>query len=203
MKSSLKRNSKNSESDSAASGEGRPRATPRKDEGTVKKIREIRNARRREEKTASQARSTIQFLTFLLDGELFAVDISSVREVLDYTRVTRVPRTLPHIKGIINLRGNVVSVTDLRQRLGMPPLPRIEDACVIIVDVGSEGDAFPVGLLADSVQAVTDVPQDQVDAAPKVGIQLKAEYINGIAKIDEDYAIILAVDRIILGTEKE
>ncbi len=143
----------------------------------------------------------LQFLTFVLQKGLFAIDITTVREVLDDIRITRVPKSRPHILGVINLRGNVVSVTDLRRCIGMPSLDSPEDGCIIIVDVEENGEIFPLGLLADSVEAVVDLTDRDLSAAPKVGMNLRPEFTSGLAHIEDDYAIILAPDRILLSEE--
>src|SRR5512139_1961929 len=95
---------------------------------------------------------TSQYLTFTLDGELFALDIAKVREVLEFTGVTKVPRTPDFLRGVINLRGNVVPVVDLRLKFGMTRTERSVNTCVIIVEVSVDGETTILGALADSVQ---------------------------------------------------
>src|SRR5512145_2575835 len=100
---------------------------------------------------------TAQYLTFKLDDETFALDISKVREVLDFTTVTRVPRTPEFMRGVINLRGSVVPVVDLRLKFGMTRTENGLSTCIIITEVTVDGDTTILGCLADSVQEVLDL----------------------------------------------
>ncbi len=146
-------------------------------------------------------KDTSQYLTFTLGEETFAIEISNVREVTDYTEITAVPR-MPHwLKGVINLRGNVVSVIDLRLKLGMPVLERTIDTCIVIMEVRMDGDIMPVGIVADSVQEVIHLLPEQISPAPKVGTGLNTEYIKGVGKRRDHFIIILNIDKIVSDTE--
>ena len=144
---------------------------------------------------------TDQYLTFTLDQEVFAVEISRVREVIDYINVTRVPRMPVFLRGVINLRGNVVPVIDLRQILGMRAIEKTVDTCIVIAEILMEGEALHVGMLADSVQEVIDVDVGQIDPPPKLGAMLDTSFIRGMGKRDEGFFIILNIDRVLSGSE--
>lgn len=139
---------------------------------------------------------TTQYLTFTLSNEVFALDITKVREVLDFSSLTKVPRTPDFLRGVINLRGSVVPVVDLRLKFGMPMTERTVNTCVIITEVTVDGDTTVLGALADSVQEVLDLDPVNIAPAPKIGTTLRTEFIKGMGKRDERFVIILDIDRI-------
>src|SRR5512134_1012159 len=139
---------------------------------------------------------TTQYLTFRLEEEIFALDISKVREVLDFTSITKVPRTPDFMRGVINLRGSVVPVVDMRLKFGMSKTERTVNTCIIIVEISVDGDTTVLGALADSVQEVLDLEPQQIEPAPRIGTRLRTEFIRGMGKRDEQFVIILDIDRI-------
>jgi purine-binding chemotaxis protein CheW len=144
---------------------------------------------------------THQYLTFKLDEEVFALGIDKVREVLDYTSVTKVPQTPDFMRGVINLRGGVVPVIDMRLKFGMPRTEQTVNTCIIIVEVAVEGETVILGALADSVQEVLDLEPHQIEAAPKIGTRLRTDFIRGMGKRDERFIIILDIDKVFSGDE--
>ena len=137
-----------------------------------------------------------QYLTFRLGEEVFALEIGQVREVLDYTAITRVPRMPAFMRGVINLRGSVVPVVDLRLKFGMTETERTVNTCIIIVEIELEGERTVIGALADSVQEVIDLEPGQIEPAPRIGTSLDAAFIRGMGKRDERFVIILDIDRV-------
>lgn len=142
-----------------------------------------------------------QFLTFRLDGEVFALGIDKVREVLDYTTVTRVPQTPEFMRGVINLRGSVVPVIDMRLKFGMAKSEETVNSCIIIVEIGLDGDSTILGAQADSVQEVVDLEPNQIEPAPHIGSRLRTEFIRGMGKRDDQFIIILDIDKVFTGEE--
>lgn len=142
-----------------------------------------------------------QYLTFMLGEEGFAIEISRVREVLDFTDLTKVPRTPDYMRGVINLRGNVVPVVDLRLQLGMTAVEKTVDTCIVIVEVEINADMLHIGMLADSVQEVVDIDTSQIEPAPRLGTRLKTDFIKGMAKRDEKFNIILDIDKVLSGDD--
>ena len=139
---------------------------------------------------------TTQYLTFKLDDEVFALDISKVREVLDFTKVTKVPRTPEFMRGVINLRGSVVPVVDLRLKFGMSQTERKVNTCIIIVEVTVDTETAVLGALADSVQEVLDLEPKDIEPAPRIGTRLNTEFINGMGKQGNNFIIILDIDKV-------
>jgi len=144
---------------------------------------------------------TTQYLTFKLGDEVFALDISKVREVLDFTSVTKVPRTPEFMRGVINLRGSVVPVVDLRLKFGMSKTENGVNTCVIITEVTVDGDTTILGALSDSVQEVLDLDAEHIAPAPKIGTKLRTEFIKGMGKRDDRFIIILDVDKVFSADE--
>ena len=139
---------------------------------------------------------TTQYLTFKLDSEIFALDISKVREVLDFTSITRVPRTPDFMRGVINLRGTVVPVVDMKLKLGMSSTEKTINTCIIIVELELDGDIVVLGALADSVQEVIDLEPDNIEPPPRIGTGLNIEFIRGMGKRDDSFIIILDIDKV-------
>ncbi len=137
-----------------------------------------------------------QYLTFKLRDEVFALEISKVREVLEYTTVTKVPRTPDFMSGVINLRGNVVPVIDLNLKFGMNQTEKTIDTCIIIVEISVDGETVVLGALADSVQEVIDMEPESIEPAPKIGTSLNIEFLKGMGKRDDQFMMILDIDKV-------
>ena len=142
-----------------------------------------------------------QYLTFKLQDEVFALDIAKVREVLDFTTVTKVPRTPEFMRGVINLRGVAVPVVDLRLKFGMAKTEQTVNTCIIITEVTVDNETTVLGLLADSVQEVMDLEPGQIEPAPKIGMRLNSEFITGLGKQHERFIIILDINRVFSGDD--
>jgi len=121
------------------------------------------------------------YLTFTLDQEDFAVDVAGVREVLDYTDITRVPRTPDFMKGVINLRGSVVPVVDLRLKFGLPETEKTVDTCIIVLEVELEGEVTVIGAIADSVREVFEINTADIEPPPRIGTRFETEFISGLS----------------------
>ncbi|MBU2549663.1 MAG: chemotaxis protein CheW [Proteobacteria bacterium] len=137
-----------------------------------------------------------KFVTFRLDRELYALSIDQVREVLDFTDMTKVPRMPEFMRGVINLRGSVVPVVDLRLKFGIEPTPRTVETRIIIVEITVDGESTILGALADSVSEVIELEPDQIGPAPRIGTRLRTEFIRGMGRKDDEFIIILNVDQV-------
>jgi len=142
---------------------------------------------------------TVQYLTFKLDEEVFALDVAKVREILEYTGITKVPQTPDFMRGVINLRGSVVPVIDLRLKFGMSATVQTVNTCIIVVEVGQEDETLVLGLLADSVQEVIEMEPEQIEAAPHIGTRLNTDFIKGMGKHDNRFVMILDIDKVFTG----
>lgn len=137
-----------------------------------------------------------QFLTFNLENETFAIDIIKVREVLEYSSVTKVPQTPEMMIGVINLRGSVVPVIDLRLKFDMGEAEKTVNTCIIIIEIEIEGESTMIGTMVDSVQEVIDLDSEHVEPPPRIGAQLKTDFIKGMGKYNEAFIIILNIEQI-------
>ena len=146
--------------------------------------------------TVTEIGETTQFLTFKLGDEVFALDIAKVREVLDFTAITKVPRTPEFMRGVINLRGSVVPVVDMRLKFGMTKTGQTVNTCIIIAEISLDGDTTVLGALADSVQEVIELGAGQIEPAPRIGTRLRTEFIHGMGKRDDQFVIILDIDKV-------
>ena len=140
---------------------------------------------------AAEERS--QYLAFTSGGETFAIDIRSVREVIQYGGLTEVPLMPTFIRGVINLRGAVVPVIDLGARLGRASTEVGRRTCVVILEVPSGDFTAVVGIMVDSVNEVLDIAASEVDPAPSFGHDIRAEFISGVGKVNGRFVILLAV----------
>ena len=145
--------------------------------------------------------NTSQYLTFILDEETYAIDINQVREVLDFTDITKVPRMPEFMRGVINLRGGVVPVVDLRLKFGMTMTEKTVDTCIIIIEITIDDDMTLIGTMADSVKEVLSLEADQIKPPPKIGTRLNTDFIRGMGKKDDDFIIILDIDRVFSADE--
>ncbi len=144
---------------------------------------------------ASTTQSTT-YLTFYLDQELFGLNIETVREVLEYTKITKVPRTEEYMRGVINVRGHAVPVVDLRLKFGLDQGEQTVDTCIIIVELELEGEASTMGILVDGVQEVLDIPPEQIEKPPRLGNKIDTQFIRGIGKLEDRFVIILDIQSV-------
>jgi purine-binding chemotaxis protein CheW len=155
-------------------------------------------AEEKKEKTMSveTITETRQYLSFKLDEEEFALDISKVREVLDFTKITKVPQTPDFMKGVINLRGSVVPVVDLNRKFGIKDTEKTVNTRIIIGEISIEGDETVLGVLADSVHEVMDIEPENIEPAPRIGTRLNTDFIKGMGRRDEEFVMILDIDKV-------
>lgn len=147
--------------------------------------------------TVTEELQAIQYLTFVLDSEVFGVDVARVREILEYTTVTKVPKTERYMRGVINLRGSVVPVVDMRVLFGLAEAGTTVNTCIIVMEVVADGSAFVMGALADSVREVMELDPAQVEPAPKIGSRVKNEFVSGMGRQNNEFIMILDIDRML------
>ncbi len=144
---------------------------------------------------------TRQYLSFKLDEEDFALDISKVREVLDFVRITKVPQTPDFMEGVINLRGSVVPVVDLNKKFSIKDTEKTMNTRIIIGEVDIEGASVVLGFMADSVHEVIELDPESIEPAPRIGTSLNTNFIRGMGKRDEEFIMILDIDKIFSSEE--
>ena len=145
----------------------------------------------------------IEVLTLDLDGHTFALPAACVHEILDLVAVTEVPGANPFVGGLINVRGRVVPLADLRHKFGMPVKPSTIDTRVVVIEVDIDGDATMVGLLADKVHEVTEIAATAVEETPRIGLTWRREYIDCIGKLGDDFVVVLDITAIFSSARRE
>ena len=139
-----------------------------------------------------------QYLTFALGGEMFAVGILNVKEIIEYGKLTGIPMMPTFIRGVINLRGSVVPVIDLAARFGGEPSAPGKRSCVVIVEVASDDGAHhDIGILVDAVSEVLDIPGSEIEPPPSFGAKIRADFIFGMGKVAGEFVIILNIDKVL------
>lgn len=136
------------------------------------------------------------YLTFRLGDEVFALDVYKVREVLDLTSITKVPRAPEFMRGVINVRGSVVPVVDMRTKFGLEQIEATQETRTIVIELSIDGDVTVLGALADSVHEVVEMEPSQIEPPPKIGMRWRTEFIKGIGKRNDEFIIILDIDRV-------
>ena len=142
-----------------------------------------------------------QYLTFELNARRYALDGLSVREIIEYPQLTRVPMAASCIHGVINLRGAVVPVIDLGLRFGHGPSRIDKRSCIIIVEVLDEEDAQVLGIIVDAVSEVLEVAADQIRPAPAFGNPIRSDFIHGMVRLDDDFIVLLTIENTLAVAE--
>ena len=132
-------------------------------------------------------------LTFSLGSESYGMPILTVKEIVGMLDVTPVPRTPPHVRGVINLRGKIVAVVDLRARLGMEEVERTDETCIIVVRTRG----IEMGIIVDTVSEVQDIPEDAIVPAPSFGTGVRTDYLRGVGRVDGNVQLLIDIDRIV------
>jgi len=137
-----------------------------------------------------------KYLTFRLDDEEYGVEILKVRELIGMMDITAVPRMPTYMKGVINLRGNVIPVIDLRLKFELKEIEHTDQTCIIVVNVGRE-----IGIIVDTVSEVLDITGDNIEPPPSMGGSLDTTFILGMGKVGDDVKILLDIDKVLTGNE--
>jgi purine-binding chemotaxis protein CheW len=142
-----------------------------------------------------------KYLTFSLAGEEYGIGILQVKEIIGMITITPIPQTPPHVKGVINLRGKVIPVIDLRLKFGMHPMEYTERTCIIVIEVSREVGYILIGILVDSVSEVLNIKGADIEDTPNFGSRLNTDFILGMAKAGNAIKILLDIDRVMNAEE--
>ena len=151
----------------------------------------------RENDESTEAGDVLLYLTFVLGKDLFGIPVNSVREVIEYKKVFKTPRVPEYIKGVINLRGEVVPVIDLSSRFYNVKSRIVNTSAIVIVEVEENYHKVPIGVIIDSVKAVVELNNKNIDTTPEIGSKIKPEYLSGIGKVDNEFVILLKTESIL------
>jgi purine-binding chemotaxis protein CheW len=138
-----------------------------------------------------------QYLTFLLSGEMYAVGILNVKEIIEYGQLTEIPMMPAFIRGVINLRGSVVPVIDLSARFGGQQTEASRRTCIVIIEISTADERHDIGVVVDAVSEVLEVSSADIEPAPSFGAKIRADFIDGMGKIGGKFVIILNIQRVL------
>lgn len=144
-----------------------------------------------------------QYLTFMLGGEVFAIGILHIKEIIEYGLLTSVPMMPEFIRGVINLRGAVVPVVDLSSRFGGKPSPITRRSCIVILELETEADTQVIGVVVDAVNEVLEIAGADIEPPPSFGTRIRTDFIAGMGKVQDRFVIILSVDKVLSTDELE
>lgn len=142
-----------------------------------------------------------KYLTFTLDNEEYGISILKIKEIIGMMPITSVPQTPEFVKGVINLRGKVIPVVDLRLRFGMESIEYTERTCIVVVEIAERYDDIVIGIVVDSVSEVLNIKGEDIEDTPTFGTKLNTDYILGMAKMEGGVKIMLDIDRVLKGKE--
>ena len=149
----------------------------------------------------AMAKTDSKFLTFSLAGEEYGISILKIKEIIGMMPITTVPKTPGFVKGVINLRGKVIPVTDLRLRFGMVSIDYNERTCIIVVEIEGSGGKVLIGIVVDSVSEVLNIKADEIEETPAFGTRLSTDYMLGMAKMEGGIKILLDIDNVLSNQE--
>jgi len=138
-----------------------------------------------------------KYLTFALAHEEYGLEILKVREIIGYMEITAVPQMPHYVKGVINLRGQVIPVIDLRAKFGMPTTEVTDETCIIVVEMTHDGHKFNTGIVVDRVQEVLDIAGEQIEEAPQFGPSVNTDFILGMGKVEQSVKILLDINKVL------
>jgi purine-binding chemotaxis protein CheW len=144
-----------------------------------------------------------QYLTFKVDQEYFAISVSNIREVLEFTSVTNIPGMPEFMKGIINVRGSVVPVLDLKKKFNLGQTEKSIDTSVIVTEIKIEDDEVVIGLITDSVSEVVEINAESIEPVPRIGTSIDSSFIQGMGKKGKNFVIILNIKKVLSTDELE
>ena len=142
-----------------------------------------------------------KYLTFVLNEEEYGIGILKIKEIIGMMPITTVPQTPEFVKGVINLRGKVIPIVDLRARFGMKPIDYTERTCIIVVEIEGPAGMMMIGIVVDAVSEVLNIKDEEIEDTPTFGAKLNTDYILGMAKMEGGVKILLDIDRVLTADE--
>jgi purine-binding chemotaxis protein CheW len=156
---------------------------------------------KKNQKTKTKIKENVStFLSFRLDKEFFAINVDSVLTILELRPITKVPNSPDYMKGVINLRGNILPVIDMHLKFGMKPIEFAKDTCIIVLSINIDNEMVQVGMLADAVDQVLEIKDSDIEETPSVGTKYKTEFVKGIFKLSDGFIMLINID-LVFNTE--
>ena len=141
------------------------------------------------------------YLTFRLGDEIFSANVKKVLEILEIPRITKVPHAPAYMRGVINLRGNVMPVINARLKFGLPEANDTVTSCIVVLDIEMDGQNVTLGAVVDAVQEVIEITPEEIQPAPSIGTKFKSEFINGMVKVNDQFIMVLNLDLVFSSDE--
>ncbi|MDO8303342.1 MAG: chemotaxis protein CheW [Sedimentisphaerales bacterium] len=154
-----------------------------------------------EHRTSAAMDKEGKYLTFALGNEEYGLEILKVREIIGFMDITAVPQMPPYIKGVINLRGQVIPVIDLRAKFSMASAEVTEQTCIIVVEITQQGRKFNTGIVVDHVSEVLDIAGENIEESPQFGSDVKSDFILGMGKVGDKVKILLDIDKVLAAVD--
>jgi purine-binding chemotaxis protein CheW len=154
-----------------------------------------------EQRSGAEMDKEGKYLTFALGNEEYGLEILKVREIIGYMDITAVPQMPPYIKGVINLRGQVIPVIDLRAKFSMAAAEFTEQTCIIVVEIAQHGGKFNTGIVVDHVSEVLDIAGENIEESPQFGADVKTDFILGMGKVGDKVKILLDIDEVLVAVD--
>lgn len=153
------------------------------------------------EKKQNKTDAKDKFLSFMLYNEEYCIEILKVKEILGMMDITMVPQTPDYLRGVINLRGLIVPITDLRRKFNFPDLEYSERTCIVVVEIDNNGEVMLLGVTVDAINEVIGITKDNISKVPYINAKIKADYIMGITEVDNSVKILLDIDKVLSDDE--
>lgn len=141
------------------------------------------------------------YLSFRLGEEVFALHVGKVHKILEMTEITEVPRAPEYMKGVINLRGNVLPVIDMRIKFGMTAAKWTKTTCILVVEADIDEETVMVGLLVDAVQAVQKIKDEEILPPPSIGSKFRSDFISGMTRVNDKFFMVLNIDKVLTSDD--
>ncbi len=154
-----------------------------------------------EPQTLKNQNNTATYLSFKLGNELFAANVEKVLTILELKPITKVPNSPDYMSGVINLRGNVLPVINMRLKFGMPVIENTQETCIIVLSVNIDNEQLQLGILVDAVDQVIEIKETDIEESPAIGTKYKVEFIDGMYRLEKGFIMLLNID-LIFGTEE-
>jgi purine-binding chemotaxis protein CheW len=151
--------------------------------------------------TTQRENKANSYLSFQVGAELFAANVSNVLNILEMTKITRVPKSPDYLKGVINLRGNVLPVLDTRIKFGLPETEYTTNTCILVLDIKMNKESLQLGAIVDSVSEVLELTNDQISPPPSLGNSYETEYLSGMAKHNDNFIMIIDTNKVFADDE--
>ena len=148
-------------------------------------------------RNADLSENTRKYLSFMVDGDVYAFSALAIKEIIEYVNITGIPMVPSFVRGVTNLRGSVVPVIDLSARIGKRISPVTKRTCIVIVEARCDGEKIVIGVVIDAINEVFNLREEEIEAAPSFGAGIRSDFIDGMGKVSDKFVVLLNIDRVL------